>query len=170
MEAIAAPIRAAIELFETTLSEVRFPDVDARTLASAAAEVDAAGRAVSSAQAALDSARSALQERQDALLGQVYKAIAYARVYAENDEALIQRLNEIALPRGGRVPRKDDALVLSAVPDVEANPRRRKRRSPMDESEPMLARAMSGSQDGQTGVAQIGVEVGAGNLVANHAD
>jgi hypothetical protein len=167
MDALTAPILAAIELFETTLSEVRFPDVDARTLASAAADVDAAGRAVAVAQAALDSARSALQERQDALLWQVHKAIAYARVYAENDEALIQRLNSIPLPRGGRIGRsKDDALVLSAVPDADASPRRRRRRSPMDESEPMLARATrSGSEEGQTAVA-----VGAGDRVANHAD
>jgi hypothetical protein len=154
MHAIAAPIRAVIELFETTLSEVRFPDVDARTLAGAAAEVDAADRAVASAQAALESARSALQERQDALLGQVHKAIAYARVYAESDETVIQRLNAIALPRVGRAARsKDDALILLAVPDADPSPRRKRRRSPVDESEPMLTRDMrDASEDSRTAV------------------
>jgi hypothetical protein len=142
MEPIALPIRTAIDLFQTALAEVRFPDVDARTLASAAAEVDAAGQAVATAQAALDSARCALQERQDALLAKVQRAIAYARVYAENDEALTQRLDAIALPRAGRSTRvrEDAGLVLSSVPDSTATPRRRKRTTHAAESEPMLAR------------------------------
>jgi hypothetical protein len=139
MDVVATPIRTAIELFETTLAEVRFPDVDAKTLARAAADVDAAGHAVASAQAALESARLALQELQDALLGQVQRALAYARIYAENNEALMQRLNAISLPRGVRLARsKDDAaLVLSSVTSSEPNPRRRKRRASVAESEPM---------------------------------
>jgi hypothetical protein len=129
MEAIPPSIRAALELFETALVDVRFANLDAKTLARAAADVHAVASVVASAQAALDSARSALQERQDVLLEQVQRAMAYARVYAENDEALTQRLNAIALPRAGRGARsKDDAtLVLSSAPHPQAQPRRSKR-------------------------------------------
>ncbi len=161
MDVITAPVRIAIELFESALAEVRFPDVDATTLARSAAEVDAAGRAVSVAQAELDTARSALQERQEALLGQVQRAIAYARVYAENDEELTQRLSAIALPRAARPARskEESALVLSSsAPESAAAPRRRRRRASAAESEPMLvasmgSEGMSTAGDGDSSVA-----------------
>ncbi len=129
MDAIAPPIRAALELFETALADVRFADLDANTLAHAAADVHAVAAVVASAQAALESARGALQERQDLLLEQVQRAIAYARVYAENDEALTQRIQAIALPRALRGPRtKDDALVLSSMPQSSPRPRAARRK------------------------------------------
>lgn len=117
MDAIPTPIQTVIELFETTFADVRFADIDTKTLARAAAEVQEVATVVASAQAALDSARGALQERQDALLERVHRAIAYARVYAENNEGLLQRLNAITLPRPARRTRPNDdaALVLSAM-------------------------------------------------------
>ncbi len=138
MDAVPPSIRAALELFETALVDVRFANLDAKTLARAAADVHAVASVVASAQAALDSARSALQERQDVLLEQVQRAVAYARVYAENDEALTQRLNAITLPRAGKGARvKDDAaLVLSSAPNPPARSRGRNRKAVS--SEPML--------------------------------
>lgn len=89
---------------------------------------------MTSAQAALDSARSALQERQDALLEQVHRAIAYARVFAENDSGLLERLEAIALPRPARKTRQNDdaALVLSAT-QPSPRPRGRRRKPPTAE-------------------------------------
>jgi hypothetical protein len=117
MDAIPTPIQSALALFETTFPDMRFADIDAKTLARAAADVQAVATVVASAQAALDSARGALQERQEVLLDQVQRAIAYARVYAENDEALRSQLDAIALPRPTRRPRASDnaALVLSTA-------------------------------------------------------
>ena len=131
MDAIPPPIRTALDLFETALVDVRFADLDAKTLARAAADVHAVAAVVASAQAALDSARSALQERQDILLERVQQAIAYARVYAENDEALTQRLQAISLPRSprGARARDDAALVLSSAPHSPTRPRTGKRKS-----------------------------------------
>jgi hypothetical protein len=138
MDAIPPPVQTILELFETTFADVRFADIDANTLGRAAADVQEVATVVASAQAALDSARGALQERQEALLGQVHRAIAYARVYAENDEELIQRLNAIALPRPARRtgPNEDAALVLSATPP-SPRPRGRPRKPPA--VEPMRA-------------------------------
>ncbi len=138
MDAVTAPVRAALELFETALAEVRFADLDAKTLARAAADVEAVAAVVASAQAALDSARSALQERQEILFDKVQRAVAYARVYAENDQALTERLQSIALPRTPRGARtKDDsALVLSSTPQAPPRPRAG-RRKPMHAG-PML--------------------------------
>jgi hypothetical protein len=140
MDAVPPPIRAALALFESALADVRFADLDAKSLARAADDVHAVAAVVASAQAALDSARGALQERQDLLFEQIQRALAYARVYAENDEPLTQRLDAITLPRtgrGGRPNKEEAALVLSSAgPHPAARPRGTKRRAVS--SEPML--------------------------------
>jgi multidrug efflux pump subunit AcrA (membrane-fusion protein) len=116
MTAIPAPIQTLLDLFTTSLADVRFADLDGQTLASSAAEVEAAAKSVAVAQAALDAAREVLQSRQDALLQRAQRALAYARVYAESDEALSRRLDAVTLPRPARRARAEDALVLSADP------------------------------------------------------
>jgi hypothetical protein len=130
MDAIASPIQSLLDLFATALVELRFADVDAQTLARAAADVQAASLVVSTAQAALDDARQALHERQETLLQYAQRAAAYARVYAENDEALSARLSAIALPRSSRRARSNgDTLVLSSdPPPAVARPRGRPRK------------------------------------------
>jgi multidrug efflux pump subunit AcrA (membrane-fusion protein) len=137
-DAIPSPIQSLLDLFTTALADVRFADVDGQTLARVAADVEAAIAVVSSAEAALASAREALQERQEALLQQAQRALAYARVYAESDEALTERLGAIALPRGTRKGRATgDTLILS--PDPEPAPRPRGRPRKQNASEPLPA-------------------------------
>jgi hypothetical protein len=127
MDAIETPIKAALALFEATLADVRFADIDAKTLAHTASEVEDAALAVAAAQAALDSARGVLQERQGTLLEQVQRAIAYARVYAESDDALRQQFDAISLPRLARRPRGVDPAVSGPTEAQPTAPRRRGR-------------------------------------------
>ncbi len=131
MDAIPSPIQSLLDLFATALVEVRFADVDAQTLARAAADVQAASLVVANAQAAVDEARQALQERQETLLQHAQRAAAYARVYAETDEALSDRLSAITLPRSTRRARSNgDALVLSSDPPASLpRPRGRPRKA-----------------------------------------
>ena len=135
MDFIPTAVKAALDLFENNLGDLRFGDIDAKTLARSAADVREVAAVVASAQASLDSAQRALEERQDALLDQVQRAVAYARVYADNDEPLRQKLEAIRLPRATRAPRSNDegALVLSPAP--QAAPRRagRPRKTPVSE-------------------------------------
>ena len=129
MEAISAPIQSLLDLFATALGDVRFGDVDAKTLARVAADVESAAAVVAATQATLDEAREALQERQEALLAQAQRALAYARVYAESDAALTERLEAIALPRSGRRAKASgEALVLSTESDAARRPRGRPRK------------------------------------------
>jgi hypothetical protein len=116
MDAIPPPVQSLLDLFATSLAEVRFGDVDAKTLARAAADVQAAAAIVSGAQSALDEARRTLHELEEALLQNAHRAAAYARVYAENDAALSERVSAIALPRPTRRARHGEVLVLSAEP------------------------------------------------------
>jgi multidrug efflux pump subunit AcrA (membrane-fusion protein) len=137
MEAIPTPIQSLLDLFASDLAEVRFADVDAKTLEHFATDVRSAADVVASAELALDAARAALQERQEALLQQTQRALAYARVYAENDEAMSARLEAITLPRATRRPRAGaDTLVLSEAPP--AAPRGRGHARKGRSTEPML--------------------------------
>ncbi len=109
MTAIAAPIRAVLDLFQSSLADVRFADLDAARLQSLASEVEAAAVELNTRQAALDAARATLTERQESLALQVQRAVAYARVYAENDAALSEQLNAIALPRAAKRAARESA-------------------------------------------------------------
>jgi hypothetical protein len=120
MDAFSSPVTPSIQdlldLFATALEDVRFGDVDAKTLARIATDVHAAAAVVASAQTALDRARDLLHEKQEGLLAQAHRAFAYARVYAENDAALAGLLDAIALPRSNRRAKASgDALVLSGA-------------------------------------------------------
>jgi hypothetical protein len=125
MSSVPASIQAVLDLFTTSLADVRFADVDGPTLGRVAADVEAAAEAVATAQSALDAARDVLQQRQDTLLQHAQRALAYARVYAEGDAALSGQIETVSLPRPTRRGRAEEALVLSA--DVQPGPRRRGR-------------------------------------------
>jgi hypothetical protein len=131
--AIAAPIQTLLDLFTRSLADVRFADVDGQTLGRCAAEVESAAEAVASAQAALDGARETLRLKQDVLLQRAQSALAYARVYAESDEALSAQLDAVSLPRSTRRPRTEEGLVLSVEPQPAPRPRGRPRKPSLAE-------------------------------------
>jgi hypothetical protein len=132
-DAISPPIQSLLDLFTTSLADVRFADLDGQTLARLAEGVVTAADTVAAAQSALDAARDALNERQETLLHQAQRALAYARVFAESDETLTAQLDAISLPRAARRTRPDGALVLSADPQPASRPRGRPRKAPADE-------------------------------------
>jgi len=114
MTSLSAPVQAVLELFQGPLSDVRFADVDAAGLANLAAEVEGAASAVTQQEAQLSELRQTLAERQEALLLLAQRAVAYARVYAEHDEALTEKLASITLPRAGKPRRASTAKAPSA--------------------------------------------------------
>jgi hypothetical protein len=143
MTAIPPPVQAVLDLFATDLADVRFGDLDAPALARIAGEVQAASEVVVAAQLALDVARGALHERQEMLIQQAQRALAYARVYAESDVALTARLDAITLPRASRRARAETSananasgdetgsLVLTSEGEPGRRPRGRPRKLPI---------------------------------------
>jgi hypothetical protein len=125
MSPLSPPIQALLELFQGPLAEVRFADVDAAGLSQQANLVDSAAVAVAEQEARLALLRQTLVEQQDALAVLAQRALAYARVYAEQDDALTEQLTRIALPRASK-PRKVNARVVSestsTVPDRSPPP------------------------------------------------
>ncbi len=135
--AISNPVRTVVDLFASELADVRFGDVDAKMLAALASEVESAAEAVASAQALLDDARAKLLERQEVLLQQAQRALAYARVYAEPDAALTARIDAIALPRPARRASRQETDLLTLSDEPPRRPRGRPRKTP-PASEPVF--------------------------------
>jgi hypothetical protein len=99
---ISPAIASLLELFRTDLEEVRFPDVDLPSLEASADEVRSASSEVSRAEQALTAALKGLSERQEALHHKSLRALAYARIYAEDDAELLSRLEAVQLARPAR--------------------------------------------------------------------
>jgi hypothetical protein len=108
MTSLSPPLQAVVALFRGPLQNVRFADIDAVGLSNLAAEAEAAAGEVEAQEAKLVQLRQALAQKQEALLVLAQQALAYARIYAEGDEALTAELNDISLPRAAK-PRKSSA-------------------------------------------------------------
>src|SRR5688572_4834226 len=101
---IPTPAQLVLDFFDNELAGVKFPDVDQQVLQEAGERVFGLAEEVSRAEATLQAARDALQDGVDQLVGRCQRALAYARVYAENDADLLRRLDAIALPKTPRRP------------------------------------------------------------------
>ena len=103
----ADPAAAVLELFSTDLVNVQFPDVGQASLEAAHDAVKQAQAELAEAEALLEAAHQSLLAKQDELAHKASRALAYARIYAESDEALAEKVRAIAAlpglaPRGLR--------------------------------------------------------------------
>jgi hypothetical protein len=129
---IPSAIQEVVDLFVSELASLKFGDLEPTSLAAATEEVKAVAADVIRAEAALENARAVLVEKRGALLHKAQRALAYARVYAENQPELASRLERIALPRSPRRSAQSessphDAKVSGAVETTTPPPRRRGR-------------------------------------------
>jgi hypothetical protein len=127
---ISPALQDLLKLFTQELATVKFPELDRGVLEEAAERVKEKAEAVAQAQAALEAARQALYESQEALLHKGQRALAYARIFAEDDAELSAKLDGINLPRPVRkAPRTEGVMALEAPPaqGEESAPRRRGR-------------------------------------------
>lgn len=115
MTSLSPPLQAVVALFRGPLENVRFADIDAAGLSTLAQEVEDAANDVQAHEAKLSELRQLLSQKQEALLVLAQQALAYARIYAEGDEALSAELNEIALPRAAK-PRKASSAKAEPAP------------------------------------------------------
>ncbi len=125
MTSLSPPLQAVVALFRGPLAGVRFADVDANGLSSLAAEVESATAEIEAHEAKLAELRQDLAQRHEALLTLAQQALAYARIYAENDETLAAELGQIVLPRAAkpRKPAKASAEASVATPEAPSTAR-----------------------------------------------
>jgi hypothetical protein len=119
MNEIEPSVAQLVQLFSAQ-PELKFADLDGRTLHEAAARVKERHEEVAQAEAALAVARAALDDESERLLRHAQRAHAYLRVYAEADPSLLERVEAIALPRGRR------AATVEGQPTPPRKPRGRR--------------------------------------------
>lgn len=99
LDPVPAALLDLLALFEGPLKSVQFPDVDRAVLSELADSVRASAEDVERAGAALLAAKVALEERREALVRMSQRALAYARVYAEDDAELRAKIDTITMPK-----------------------------------------------------------------------
>lgn len=123
-DSIPPVVKQILDLFAHDLAQATFGGLDRRVLEEARERVAAHAEAVERAEAALEAARATLAESQEVLQSRAQRALAYARVYAEDDAELSARLEAISLPRAAG-PRR---ISLEASGPIESAPARRRGR------------------------------------------
>jgi hypothetical protein len=115
MSSLSPSIQSVVQLFRGPLSGVRFGDIDAAGLGQLAAEVETTAAEVEAQEAKVAELKQSLAQRQEALLQLAQQALAYARIYAEGDDALTAELGQISLPRPAKPRKKEPPAKASAV-------------------------------------------------------
>ncbi len=101
---ISPSVKALVELFKNELSTVAFPGVDIAILEQLIADVQTYSDAVTKAEAALDAARTSLRETEETLTVKSQKALAYAKVYAEDKPEIAAKIDFVARIAGTSTP------------------------------------------------------------------
>ncbi len=130
---VPSAVQEIVDLFVSEFASLRFGDLEPTALAAACEEVKAVAANVIRAETELENVRAMLAAKKDALLHDAQRALAYARVYAENRPELGSRLERIALPRpprrSGKVEPAPSDAELTGTLEVTAPPARRRARS-----------------------------------------
>ncbi len=133
------------ELFVGPLRGVSFPGIDAPTVTGLVDEAErrlervvAARAAFADAHRELIAAESALGEQQTMLLGKSHVAIAYARVFAQDDPDLLESIDRIALPKI-TPPKTRPSAASPQAPQAPSGTRRgRPRKQPATTATPQV--------------------------------
>ena len=105
-DSIPAPVQELMTIFKDHLASVAFPDVSLEVLASMAEKVSCNAREVQEALTRAESAQEALEASRSELQQKAMRAIAYARVFAEGNAALTEKLAALSFGKAPRAPRK----------------------------------------------------------------
>ena len=138
-ESVPPGVSALVDVFKEVLPGVKFPDMDVRVLEGCVEEVNRAAEALRVAEVAADAARAKLLAAQEVAITKGQRALAYLRVFAEEDSALSTRLEAVALPKAVRKG------LRSEEPPVEAA--RRRGRPPRVKEAATLFESKEGSEE-----------------------
>ena len=103
---VAEPLVALLDVFGAHSKALRFPEIDHGILEGLAEEVRTAAAEVARCEHALAEARRELDERQRALRTRAERGMAYAKIYAEDDAELTQKLEAIELTPRRAAPKR----------------------------------------------------------------
>jgi hypothetical protein len=105
---ISTPIKEILTIFQRDLSSVTFPDVSQSILENLIEEVRKNAAELEAANAQVVAAREVLEASQNELLQKCLRGVAYAKVYAEDKEELLENISKINLGKPQRLLKKTD--------------------------------------------------------------
>ncbi|MEL6184945.1 MAG: hypothetical protein AAFU79_10000 [Myxococcota bacterium] len=111
-------VLSLLDVFRTALGDIRFPDVDAEVLEGSCERVREADREVRRLFEALEAAQVKLSEERSNLHRTAERGLAYAKVFAGEDEALLTRLDGVEL--GGPKKARGKAKPKTKAPKADA--------------------------------------------------
>ena len=117
------PIATLLDVYGAHAEALRFPEIDHETLHAQAERLREAAAEVDRCERALAAARQGLHEHQQALIARAERGLAYARIFAQDDPELLERLAAVEL-RERRAPGKKAGK--KAPPRRATRTRRRK--------------------------------------------
>ena len=126
---IPEPVQQLLTLFEEHLNSISFPDVSLEIIKSLAEKVESAQKEVEEAQKHLETAQEALSASSDELLQKCMRGLAYAKVYADGQEELSEKLQAIHFGKPTRIGAKRSSAAEKTKEDASTATQSRKKRS-----------------------------------------
>lgn len=117
---VAQPILELLSVYDESLPTVSFPDVSSDILKSLAADVTTKAQELADALAIAEEARVVLDASQNELLLRSTRALAYAKIFAEHDDAMSEKLAAISLGKSVRIQKKGEKT-RSVMADGDEN-------------------------------------------------
>jgi hypothetical protein len=115
---IPSPIQDLINLFKKDLASVTFPDVSQAILEDLSEKVEEKAQELAKTLALAKNLGEELELSQNELLVKAVRGLAYAKVYAEDREELLEKLGQINLGKSGRAARKVNVEKAAETPDT----------------------------------------------------
>ena len=103
---IPPSVQELIAVFKKDLAAVVFPDVSLETLESLTKQVTSSAKELQDALGRAQVARESLEAGQNELLAKAVRGLAYAKVFAEGNDDLLEKICKINLGKAGRSPKK----------------------------------------------------------------
>jgi hypothetical protein len=125
-------VTGLLQLFQEELAGVSFPDVDEKVVKQAVQAVEAAGASLRVAEEAAAQAQRLLDDARESLHHRAHRALAYARVFAEENSELSLKVEaltsarqravatvvDMPVKKRGRRPAADSSLFAKAEEDT----------------------------------------------------
>lgn len=117
---INSAVKELIEIFRADLSSVSFPDVNGDALEKSIDQVMQKSKELDEAIAKVAAAKEVLEASQQELNQKCQRALAYAKVYAEDKDELLEKLMKINFGKNNRQPKKViEKRIVSDSDDAE---------------------------------------------------
>lgn len=106
---IPAPIQEFYDLFKQNFSNVAFPDISVEVLDKLINDVQEKVNALQEACNLVNAAQEALESSHNELLQKSMRGLAYAKIYAEDQEELLEQLSGINLAKNTRASKRTNS-------------------------------------------------------------